>query len=66
MRSQSDLILEHMKKGLSITPMEALDLCGCWALSSRISDLRREGHGIVSQIVERDGKRFAKYSLAIK
>ena len=61
MPSQNDIILDHLKKGNTLTPLEALSLCGCWSLSSRISDLKRQGNDIMSQLVERNGKWVAKY-----
>lgn len=42
--SQCDAILRYMethKQG--ITPIDALDLCGCFRLSARIWDLRHRG-----------------------
>ena len=60
--SQETQILSHLKRG-PIDPMKALTLNGCFRLAARISDLRDKGHDIRTQIIERDGKRFAKYWL---
>lgn len=60
--TQNDQILKHLKKG-PITPMEALNDYGCFRLASRINDLKNAGHNIVTDMVEQDGKRFAKYRL---
>ena len=60
--SQETQILSHLKRG-PIDPMKALKLYGCFRLAARISDLRDKGYDIRTQIVERDGKRFAKYWL---
>jgi hypothetical protein len=66
--SQKEKIAARLKNGLSITPLEALSLYGCFRLASRISELKKEGLDIVCNIVERvneDGERkqFAEYHL---
>ena len=61
--TQSEEILQHIKLFGKITPLEALNLMGCFRLASRINDLRKEGHDIKTTMVERNGKRFAEYSL---
>ena len=57
--SQCSAILEHLKKGLSITPLEALNRFGCFRLSARIHDLRHK-QGYDNIVTER-----AQYRLAI-
>ena len=61
--SQTQAILKHLQRA-SITPLEALDRYGCFRLGARIHELKQAGHSIKSEIVEREGKRFARYSLA--
>ena len=61
--TQSERILAYLKQGNSITPLYALDAFGCFRLGARISDLKRQGHNIVSQLVPRNGKYVAKYTL---
>jgi hypothetical protein len=68
--SQSEKILYHLSSGKSITPIEALQSYGCFRLASRISELKREGHDIVTNIKEtwtQEGglKRYAEYRLRI-
>lgn len=67
--SQSEKILYHLSSGKTITPLEALQSYGCFRLASRISDLKREGHDIVTTIKESYGddgvKRYAEYRLRI-
>jgi len=60
--SQNNLILKHLKKGKTLTPLQALRLFDCWALSSRISNLKSEGHKIKTEMVTKNGKTFARYS----
>lgn len=63
--SQAKTILQHMKQGYRITPMDALRLCGCFRLSARIADLRKLGYDIISDRVKVDGgKHVAEYRLA--
>lgn len=63
--TQCSAILEHLKKGLSITPLEALNLCGCFRLAARIHDLRDQGNDIVTDTVTtQSGKKVASYRLA--
>lgn len=69
MAKQTDLILMHMKKYGSITAKEAENEYGCMRLASRISDLRRQGVAIESEIVTGKNRRgdtthYARYSLA--
>jgi len=60
--TQNALILAHMKRA-PITPLQALDLYGCFRLGARIWDLKQQGYAIGSKIIERNGKRFCEYSL---
>ena len=61
--SQNKDILNHLIEKGTITPIEALNLYGCFRLGARIADLKKEGVAIRTDIVARDGKRFAQYSL---
>lgn len=60
--SQSQDILNYMKSH-SITPVEAFNKFGCFRLAARIKDLKDDGHKISTNIVEKNGKRFARYIL---
>lgn len=63
MESQTIQIKEHLLSGKSITPLEALNEYGCFRLGARIFDLKEQGLNIKTEMVERNGKRFAEYSL---
>jgi hypothetical protein len=63
MKSQNNRILQHLKKGKPITPIDALNLYGCFRLSARIKDLRDEGHNIKTKPVTKNGKTFASYTM---
>lgn len=61
--SQNAEILAWLKAGNSISPLDALERFGCFRLGARCYDLRKQGHKIITTPVERNGKRFASYSL---
>ncbi|AIT09102.1 hypothetical protein LO80_03375 [Candidatus Francisella endociliophora] len=58
--SQEKQILEHLKSGKELTPLEALLEYGCMRLGARIYDLRVKGHEIVN--VSKDVK-YATYKM---
>jgi hypothetical protein len=62
-RSQAEEILAYLRTGKSISPLEALEKFGCFRLGGRIYDLKKEGYKIITNRVERNGKRFAEYRL---
>lgn len=63
-KAQSQSILEHLKQGNSITPIEALNKFGCFRLGARIFDLKKYFNAsIKTEMIKSEGKRFAKYSL---
>jgi len=64
--SQTDLIKNRLLSGQSITPIEALNLFGCFRLSARILEIRQEGLDIETELVQQGDKRFARYSLKKK
>lgn len=60
--SHEQLIEMHLKSGKTITPLQALRKWGCLRLGARIYGLRKR-MDIHTELVERGGKRFARYSL---
>jgi len=62
-RSQTIKILNCLAKGKPITPIDALEKFGCLRLAARISDLRADGYQITTTIANKNGKRFAQYSM---
>ena len=60
--SQASRILSHLKRR-PITPLQALDLYGCMRLAARVADLRGRGHKIITEPLEINGKRIARYRL---
>ena len=62
--SQNKQIKAWLESGKSITPMDALNLFGSFRLGARIFDLKNDyGMNIKTEMVEENGKRFARYSL---
>lgn len=63
-KNQNEMILEHLMKKGSITPLEALQQYRCFRLGARIYDLKRLGYNIDTEMEIRDGKCYARYKLA--
>ena len=61
--SQTQSIKKHLEQGKTITQMEALVLYGIFRLASRISDCKRLGLDIKTEIVHRNKKKWARYSM---
>ena len=49
--SQNKTILQMLSDGMKVTPMDALNACGCFRLSARIFDLRAKGYDIKTDMV---------------
>lgn len=64
--SQSNLILNYLKTGRELTPLEALNLFGCLRLGARIYDLKKSGYNISSRFVSKNEKIFSSYKLLKK
>ena len=62
--TQRDQILAHLQAGHTITPLQALSLFGCMALSQRMTELRKMGYPIVSTLVREGRKSYARYAMA--
>jgi hypothetical protein len=65
MKSQNEMIKEYLEAGHSITPIDALNMFGCFRLGARIADLKKQGMDIRTEIVHdyANGKHWAKYCL---
>lgn len=65
--TQTDMILNFLKRYGSITPIEALQEFGCMRLSARIKDLENRGYVVPRKWVKKQGRktgrtvRFMKY-----
>ncbi|MBV7387249.1 helix-turn-helix domain-containing protein [Pasteurellaceae bacterium TAE3-ERU1] len=56
-------VLDALKNGEMVTPLEALRRFGCFRLGAVIYKLRQEGYTIKTHNVRKDGKYFADYTL---
>ena len=60
--SQSEMLLDALKRGERLTVAEALTRYGIYALSQRAGELRREGYPVVATMTPLpSGKRVAVY-----
>ena len=63
--SQNAQILSALKNGERLTPLDALNRFGCLRFGARIYDLRKS-YDIKTEIINKDGKRYAAYRLVEK
>lgn len=62
--SHEELILNHLSKNNHITMLEALGVYRIFNLRGRISDLRKKGYKIETEMKkDATGKSYAAYSL---
>lgn len=62
--AQNQMIINYLKTGKILTPLEALDMFGCLRLSARIYDLKDMGWPIHCERKPTDnGKIVGHYSL---
>lgn len=61
--SQTQAIAAYLQRGKTLTALEALRKFRCLRLAGRIHELRARGMSIDSRIVERNGKRVARYGI---
>jgi helix-turn-helix protein len=64
--SQAEQILNYLKSGHTLTTLDALAFFNCFRLASRISELRSEGHPIISDMITTSSskKKVARYRLS--
>mgnify|MGYP006285592291 FL=1 len=62
--TQTQNILNYLKSGKRLTPLEALKKFGCLRLAARIADLRGQGHTIWTDYITVKNKTFAAYKLS--
>ena len=61
--SQTALIKGWLLNGHSLTTLEALTMFRCFRLAARIVNLKNDGMPILTEMIDIDGKRVARYSL---
>jgi len=64
-KTQLENVLSYLQKHkrAGITPLEALQLFGCFRLSGIIYKLKKQGYKIKTEIVKIETKHFANYKL---
>lgn len=60
--TQYEMALDYLKTYGTLTPLEALNAFGCFRLAAIISDLRRDGYDIETEIAK-GKKHYAIYTL---
>jgi hypothetical protein len=62
-QTQNTLILAHLKNGMSINPIQALKLFGCFRLGARIYELKLQNPdlNITGEMVKKNKKWFKCY-----
>lgn len=63
MTTQCEQILSHLRKGKTLTPIDALNEYGIFRLAARCYDLRLAGWDIVTIRESQGEKCYAKYVL---
>jgi len=59
--NQHHAILKHLTEGRSITPIDALNLYGCFRLAALILNLRKKHEISTVNMHNENGKRFTRY-----
>ena len=59
-------ILEYLKHGNSLTPLEALKMFGSFRLGAVIFELKKEGYNIQTTMVSNGSSHFALYKIVPK
>lgn len=62
-KTQTEMALEYIELYGSITPIEAFYGFNCMRLGARVSDLRRDGYNITTEIAKGTDKHYAIYRL---
>ena len=63
METQIKIIGDLLNSGHTITPIEALTMCGCFRLSAVIFRLKERGFDIQTTLMQNGKKRYAMYSI---
>jgi hypothetical protein len=61
--TQKENILQHLQTFKKITPLEALNLYGCFRLASVIFMLKKDGYMIATNMITKGEKTFAEYNI---
>jgi len=61
--TQEDRIQDWFEQGNTITPLDALNMFGCFRLANVVFNLKKKGLNIRTTMVKNGKKHFAKYDL---
>lgn len=61
--SQEKQILKDLEKGKKITALDAFKRYNCLRLAARILEIKNAGYNVKTNMVKKNGKTFACYSL---
>jgi hypothetical protein len=61
--TQCEQILDHLKRGKTITPIDALNSYGVFRLAARVNQLRGQGWDILTIRRQNGEKFYAEYQL---
>lgn len=64
--TQLAAVAGHLRAGHSITPMDALNMYGCFRLAAVVLNLKRPPYNmniVTTMVTASNGKRFASYRL---
>ena len=65
--TQTQSIADYLKSGNSLTPLQALEMFGCFRLAARIKELKDSGYSINTHKLKLpNGKSVASYRMAIR
>jgi hypothetical protein len=66
--TQETQILNHLKTGGKLTPIDALNNFGCFRLAAVVHSLKKKGHDIHSAKISNpsNGKTYAQYSMVYR
>ena len=62
---QSTAILAALLEGQTVSPMDAMRLCGSWRCAARIGELKQSGWNVRSERVSDGERTFAVYSIPL-
>jgi hypothetical protein len=61
--TQTEWVLNKLKAGYGLTPIDALHGCGCFRLAAIVFDLKKAGWNIETFIITGTKKRYARYEM---
>jgi len=62
--TQTQQIRQWLEQGNTLTPLDALEVFGCFRLAARINELRKDGLDIEMTKERKGSKSYARYRLA--